>query len=225
MLPITTMALRAGSRTGARSIARRLYGVALGWVLLSLLQTPLPAQAGDSLRCGSRLVNVDALAAQVVALCGEPDWRDTREYAQPRYSRYVADSEVWYYNFGPSQLIRVLTFRDGRLKSVDTDGYGFVKPPKPPCRPGDIIEGLSKFRLYLMCGEPISKKAESVTVPYEVYTRTHRSGDLGYSGYEVPIYREEWVYNFGPSYFLREVTLENGVVTDVQNGDRGFDSN
>jgi hypothetical protein len=41
-------------------------------------------------------------------------------------------------------------------------------------------------------------------------------------GYQRQVHRKEWVYDFGSSYFLRNVILENGKVTYVENGDRGF---
>jgi hypothetical protein len=187
------------------------------FALLALLGS-VPAHAMDSLRCGSRVVSVDAIDAEVIAACGEPSYRDHRVHSLPR-GRYDDALEVWYYNAGSSQLIRVLTFRDGKLVSVDNDGYGFTPPADHVCGPGDIFEGWSKFRLLAYCGEPVSKHAVAVTET--VISPTFPHGRLG--AYPTEVYREEWVYNFGPNYFLRKVTLENGVVTDIQNGNRGFD--
>jgi hypothetical protein len=33
---------------------------------------------------------------------------------------------------------------------------------------------------------------------------------------------EEWTYNFGPSRFMRIITLENGKVTNIRTGDYGY---
>lgn len=177
-----------------------------------------PAMAGDSLRCGSRIVGADAVEAEVEARCGRPDYRDRRVMALP-YGGYEADTEVWYYNLGPSQLIRVLTFRDGHLVSVDTDGYGFLPPDAPHCGQIDIREGMSKYRLLAFCGEPISRNARGIVD--SVPMRTGPGG--GWRAYPVQVYREEWVYNFGPSHFLCEVTIDNGVVSQVRSADRrGF---
>jgi hypothetical protein len=177
-----------------------------------------PAAGDDVLRCGSRLVSRGMLMAEVRALCGEPAYRDAWYTALP-YGGYAADVEVWYYNFGPSQLLRLLKFRNGELESIGADGYGFSAPPQPSCGPGDIVTGMSKYRLLLTCGEPVSKRAEDLLEP--VPPRAAMA--LGYGGYYTPVYREEWVYNFGSRYFLRKVILENGRVSEVRDGARGFD--
>lgn len=177
-----------------------------------------PAFAGDSLRCGSRIVAADSVEAEVTAKCGQPDFRDRRVAALP-YGRFDADTEIWYYNPGPSQLIRVLTFRDGRLVEVETDGYGFVPPDDAHCSQGEISEGMSKFRLMAFCGEPISRSAKGIIDSVPVRTGPGNA----WRSYPVQVYREEWVYNFGPNRFLCEVTLDNGVVSEVRSADRrGF---
>jgi len=184
--------------------------------MLVLLGTSQLA-ASDSLRCGSRLIGNGALAAEVLGACGEPDYRDTWLVPQPYSGRYVSDAEEWYYNFGPSQLLRILRFRNGKLVDVGSDGYGYMEPPGPPdCEPAEIVEGLSKFRLLLRCGEPVTRESVNVLRPL----RDPQTG-AAIHRYQEPVFREKWVYNFGSRYFLRIVTLENGRVTDVEQGSRG----
>ncbi|MDI3260105.1 MAG: DUF2845 domain-containing protein [Sinobacteraceae bacterium] len=188
--------------------------------LLLLLALSGSAAGDDVMRCGSRLVSRGMPTAEVRALCGEPAYRDAWYAALP-YGGYAADIEVWYYNFGPSQLLRLLKFRNGELESIGADGYGFTPPPRPDCGPGDILPGMSKYRLLSSCGEPLSKRAEDLLVP--VPPRSTEA--LGYGGgYYTPVYREEWIYNFGARYFLRKVILENGRVSEVRDGERGFDT-
>ena len=38
----------------------------------------------------------------------------------------------------------------------------------------------------------------------------------------IEVFREEWVYNFGASRFMKVVTLDDGVATEVENGGHGF---
>lgn len=181
-----------------------------------------PVRAGETVRCGSRIVSLDALAPAVYAACGEPAYRDTWDYFDQSYGRYVADTEVWTYNFGPNQLLRILRFRRGRLRAIETDGYGFYAQADSHCAPEDIVPGLSKYRLALRCGEPAIKDAAGFLFGERPYPR-YRGGDRAFSNdYVTPIYREAWTYNFGPRYFLRRVILENGRITEVIDGDRGY---
>lgn len=190
-------------------------------LLWSLLLTGVlvgPVSASDSMRCGSRLISTGARAAEIIATCGEPDYRDVWNYPQPYTGQWVSDIEQWYYNFGPNQLLRVLELRHGRLRRIDTDGYGFHESATRHCAPGDLLEGMSKYRLLQRCGDPVTREFRNLVRPWPP-----GSGRLGERPrYVEQVYREEWVYNFGPRYFMRVLTLENGRVTDVDNAGRGY---
>lgn len=200
----------------------------LGGMAFVLATWPWPAIGADTIRCGSRLVSVGALAAEVEARCGPPSYRDVEGYALPRGRGYAADVEIWTYNFGPDRLLEQLKFRNGRLVNINSDGYGFASTPPGHCGPSDIAVGMSKYRLLSECGEPISKQAEEVTVPLVIDGISRRqmpqggSGSPDVGGYVQEVYREVWIYNFGPSYFLRKVILVNGRVGEVSDGKRGF---
>lgn len=203
--------------------ARPLPGT---FLLAALLGSPSPpAPAGDSMRCGSRIVTVEAHAADILAACGEPDFRDVFSWPPPRVPGELADVEQWTYDFGRNQLLYVLKLRHGRLVSIRTDGYGFASPAPPHgrCQSEDIVEGLSKYRLLATCGEPFTRRALGY-VPTLAPRHRHHLGGWSHSHGHVPVevFREEWVYNFGSSRFLRVVTLDDGVVADVENGARGF---
>lgn len=192
--------------------------------LLSAALLAGPAVAGDSLRCGSRIVSVRAIAAQVAAVCGEPAYVDRWEYEEPPYGRYVADTEVWYYNFGGNQLLRLLRFRNGRLASVDTDGYGFDSIPSGGCAPGGIVNGESKYRLLVTCGDPVARNRGQALRAVQPQPRIYQQYDHALrNDYVTPVYREEWTYNFGSGARQQTAILENGWVVDIVDGDRGFD--
>ena len=209
----------AWRRCGSRSCGRLVL------LALLVLAWPWRVQADDSLRCGSRLVSTGMIAAKVEALCGKPAFRDVEGYELPRNRGYDDATQVWTYNFGPNRLLQQLRFRNGRLQSIHSAGYGFNPDVQGQCGPNDIFVGMTKYKLLHDCGEPISKTAESLLAPTVPNGELYRRPDGVYAyrgGYQRQVYREQWVYNFGPSYFLREVILENGRVTDVENGDRGF---
>ena len=183
--------------------------------LLALLRMPAAAAAG-AMRCDGRIVDAGTLQAEVLAACGEPAYRDPWTVRARNRDAWFADEEEWTYNFGSNQLLRVVRLRHGKVVAIEADGYGFDRLPQPPCDPLDIVRGLSKYRLTVHCGEPARRKSAQVYTPLQARGRV-------YPGLLEPVYREEWIYNFGSSYLLRIVTLENGRVTDVQNGDRGYD--
>lgn len=194
----------------------------LALLLLGAWLTPAPAAASGSMRCGSRLLSEGMLAAEAVAICGEPDFVDV--WPSPRghgYGYGLHDSiEEWIYNRGSSQLLRVLQIRNGRIHSIGTEGYGFAEQGAGSCGQTDILRGMTKYRLLARCGEPLARVADHVFVP----DRRHRRGSL-HDSYNavIRVYREEWTYNFGSNQLLRIVVLENGRVEDVRVGRRGFD--
>lgn len=186
-----------------------------------LMAAAAPTFAVDTLRCGSRLASVDMTAAEVLAVCGEPDYRDVWRVpgTAPGYLGFV---EEWTYNRGSSQLLRVLRFRNGRLQRIDADGYGFADDGAQDCAQRGIQRGMSKYRLVAQCGEPVTKTVDVVQTPVERYSRVY-DPRATYEAWET-VYREEWVYNFGAARFMRIVHLDNGRVTDVEFGGRGFDA-
>jgi len=201
------------------------------WTRLLVLAGILAAGSSHagSLRCGSRLVDEGDQAAELLAACGEPALRDTWNYPLPR-GGYVADVEVWVYDLGPSQLLRLVKLNNGRITEVETDGYGFpprsASGPGPRCEPRLISAGLSKYRLLRMCGEPLTRRAENLLKPLYPRPEIYRSDEDRHAyrnQYVTPTFREEWVYNLGPRTAMRQVVIEDGWVTDVEQLDRGFD--
>ena len=185
-------------------------------VAAAVLATPARA---DNLRCGGSLVQKGDPAAAVRSSCGEPDFVDPWIGGVDIAYGAVPNMEAWTYNRGPGRLLQVLIFRDGRLDRIREDGYGFRVPAGPSeCQPASITRGMSKYRLLVACGQPAQKSGG-----YVLSTRGSQSTyDFRRRGV-VPVYREQWIFNFGSSRLLREVTLENAVVVETDTLDRGYD--
>ena len=191
---------------------------------LALLASAFDARASDALRCGSRIIAVEAHAADILAACGEPSFRDVLSYPAPGNGE-LADSEQWTYNFGHNQLLQVLRLRNGRLVDIRSDGYGFITGGSRGCSSEEIVEGQSKYRLVSSCGEPMTRRTVGyVNALRPRYERRYGGVTTSRGHYPVEVFREEWVYNFGSNRFLKVVTLEDGVVAEVQNGERGFNT-
>ena len=208
----------------AARIASGLAVIAL-WLLGNVW--PITAQASSSMRCGSRLVGEGDYTAELLAACGEPAFRDEWQYPARYGAGLVSDTEVWTYDFGPNQLLRVVRLRDGKIGEIETDGYGFSKGSAGRCEPSAIVEGLSKYRLFRKCGEPLTRRAENVLRPLYTRPEIYRNGNDPYAyrnQYVTPTYREEWVYNFGSRTALRRVIIEDGWISNVEQLDRGYDA-
>lgn len=103
---------------------------------LAAMAVAVPAEA--ALRCGTRLVNEGDSASELFARCGEPTAVDRKTVLQPpiiwRYGRPVrvgggaieVQVEFWTYNLGPNKLMRRIRIEDGRVKSIETLGYGYL---------------------------------------------------------------------------------------------------
>ena len=108
-------------------------------MLLLLCASPFSADAGGSFRCGGRIIDKGQSRDFVLHKCGEPSNVEerTERLATNFRSRYPENHEgynyivkenqieVWTYNPGPTQFIRYLTFRNGKLVDIKTGGYGY----------------------------------------------------------------------------------------------------
>ncbi len=105
------------------------------FVLLVALGAAAPVRA-DYLRCNGNVVAVGDIKLQVLKRCGEPALKETREKERAfksfdrgsgRSREFYTSVQVdeWTYNFGPGQLLSVVTFEDGRVVNIETNGFGF----------------------------------------------------------------------------------------------------
>lgn len=184
---------------------------ALGLALLGLVLLALATPSEGSMRCGSRLVSTGDRDFDVRSACGEPDHRSMVWSSYLPARGWIAEEEVWYYNLGPQRLMRVLHFRQGRLRQIETAGYGFRPDSPGSCRPRDLSAGMSELELVARCGEP-----DAVTIRRRAGPSPPKAPWHG--GPERIV--EEWIYDFGPQHFYRVVTLHRGEVERVERGDR-----
>lgn len=203
---------------GAASATDRVRRLAFALVAAAWL---LPAVGhADSLRCNGRLVTDGDPAVSVLSACGQPSFRDPWWGTEPAAG--VPPMMEWTYNRGPRRLLEQIVFRDGKVISIRTAGYGFRAgslPSSGSCDPSAISPGLTKYELLEACGEPVQHSGGFVnSMVYDDGARRYFLRNAVH-----PVYRERWIYNFGANRLLREVTLENARVVSVQTLDRGFD--
>ena len=185
---------RAGRKFPAAALLLALAGVADG-------------AAAASMRCAGGIVNDGDSVERVRSRCGEPDHIEAWPAAAP-----LPAGAVWFYNEGPSRLLRVLRLRGGRVVAVDHMGYGFRAPERPDCRPDAARVGWSAYRLLAYCGEPDARHTVGRLLTPR---RAHPTGKLLPRGQRA-VYRQRWRYDFGPRHLPREYTLDNAIVTEVR---------
>lgn len=188
---------------GIARTLKRLFAVAL----ILLLTSP----GAWALRCGNRLVVEGARDFQVRERCGEPFWTDSYvdlevlgaegPFERLREIRY----DIWYYNFGPANLMRRLVFHEGVLIREHSLGYG-VRDIGGQCDPNRDYTGLSAGELIAYCGEPASRRRQ----PGSTVERPFRGAERWH-----PTRREVWFYDFGANRLMRRVSLVDGHVRAV----------
>jgi hypothetical protein len=102
-------------------------------LVLTLTLPWLDAHA-DSFSCGGGIISTDDRSADVVAKCGNPDFRDSHQEeviqrldAVTKQKVYITVEE-WTYNLGPNQFMRIVVLKNGRVAEIRTGNYGYIKP-------------------------------------------------------------------------------------------------
>ena len=107
--------------------------ILIALLILTLTLLWLDAYA-DSFSCGGGIISNDDRKADVVAKCGDPDFRDShQEEVTQRWDRNMNEKiyitvEEWTYNLGPSQFMRIVVLKNGRVAEIRTGNYGYLKP-------------------------------------------------------------------------------------------------
>jgi hypothetical protein len=88
-----------------------------------------------ALRCGAGVVSEGDSTYELLTTCGEPTLLERTERQVPYqvydyvYRQYVTayasvPVEIWTYNFGPQRFVQRITIDDGRIKRIESLGYG-----------------------------------------------------------------------------------------------------
>ncbi len=172
---------------------------------------------GQKLRCDEGVVEITDSKYEILHKCGEPTFKDhsqvTRiaETTTAVLQKFVT-VEDWLYNFGPHRFVMVLTFENDKLIGIKPFGYGTVDGAEPDFSK-KIDIGDPTVRLLLLYGPPSHKEE-----------RIETSVISQKKGVTLPIQStvEVWTYNLGARRFMRIYRFNNGRLTKIEHGDRGF---
>jgi hypothetical protein len=134
---------RRASIQGGRLERCRAFSIAIACAILAAL-APTAGATDGSFICGRKVVMLGDSAADVLSRCGPPTQRQGgkgsraragrskvrgAELRSPRVdtghgARGQRGEEIWIYDFGSRQLVRVLYFIAGRVARIEVGGYG-----------------------------------------------------------------------------------------------------
>ncbi len=189
-------------------------------LLATLWLGMLWSQPVHALRCDGALVSVGETKLEVQKKCGKPTWQDrwveeTTKLPDTDFEYRISRlNERWIYNFGPTQFLQIVTFRDSRVSNIETGGRGFLMPlGKHKCDLNVFSLGTSSAEIALQCGEPDWKERRFETV----------TGRVPGGREAVTVSIDEWTYDLGANQFIRILTFRNGDLIDIRTGGRGFE--
>lgn len=167
----------------------------------------LTAADAAAMRCGGQLIGEGDRSYEVRRACGPPQAIESLD--RGHHGRHAPHEETWYYDLGERRLLRVLSFRDGELRRIETRGRGAVADSarEGACRPTEIRPGMTRYELVRRCGEPAERTHRHVL--RKAFPRTHP-----HLVQEVLV--EEWFYDFERTYLPRRLRLVDGEVVDIE---------
>ncbi len=190
--------------------------------LVLMLAVPHSDLFASTLSCAGGIVSVGDSRVDLLAKCGEPDHKESHEEAVSerldpgvRQKTYIT-VEDWTYNYGPTQFMRIVTLRNGKVSHIEAGNYGYTKGAKPSereCSEQIISRGDTTADVTAKCGAPSWKDVHQEEFKERLDSGLYRT---------VTVNVEEWTYNLGPNRFVRILTFRNGKLTDIRTGSYGY---
>jgi hypothetical protein len=212
----------------------------------AILLALVPLQASYGFRCQGRLVNEGDTKSEVLKKGGEPTGKDSRESevlkkgGKPtgKDSRQqevmsnvnalykdIITVDVWLYNFGSHQFVRLLQFENNKLVSIKTRGYGDEESNPQNCRTlgHKIAKGDTKPEVIMKCGEPNHKAQykEKRVLTHTYHNMPSYPQNVPLANHIQIIQIDEWSYYLGSNQFSRILRFENAVLVKVTMGEKG----
>jgi len=191
---------------------------------LQLIAMPYFDTYAIALDCSGGIISAGDSRFDLLKKCGEPDFKDSHDeeffesFSRGVGRKIIITVEEWTYNFGPSQFMRIVVLKNGKVADIREGNYGYLKGARSDqreCGGRIVLIGDLKSDVLMKCGEPALK---------DVHQEEFGERDNGL-GQKVYVTVEEWTYNYGSTQFVRIYTFRNGKVSDIKTGGYGFDMN
>ena len=163
--------------------------------------------------CDGFLVSPGETREEVVEKCGEPAWLDVRGDEGAEEGSLPRETEEWIYDFGHSQLLEFLRFRNGRLVTIRSGVHGFGGSRGADCGYGtNLALGDSKLEVVAKCGEPTGGGTVGEE-PMPPEGSDERRQEL--------LAKDQWMYDFGPEKFVHYLIFRHGRLMEIRSGGFG----
>lgn len=171
------------------------------------------APGAQAFYCGEQLIEIGAPEEAVLRKCGAPDHSEAweEEWLQKAGDAFERSVSVpfaeWIYDSGANRLLRVLLFRDGVLKHIESRTYAPGSGAECSAR---IIEvGETKYEVLRKCGQPTARKqvTEKHLDPLDPVNRRR-----------YPVTTERWTYRSQGEALPRVIVFRNRRVIEVEVG-------
>ncbi|BCR04539.1 hypothetical protein DESUT3_16080 [Desulfuromonas versatilis] len=192
------------------------------WSAVAVVATLCSLSASAwAMRCNGSLVDIGESKPEVLAKCGEPLFQNlvavetaSEPGAQGARSEQVPVEQM-VYDQGEGTLLKVLTFKGGRLVAI-SDG---ARVSGSSAKPGRFLGSLgdSQAEIYEKYGTPAYKELVRIETT-TVFPAGQETGDGALQTTEENV--EQWTYDFGPETFLKILTFKAGRLVQVGDGPR-----
>ncbi len=190
---------------------------------LAALIVPCSAIQAATLDCSGGIISVGDSRVDVLMKCGEPDAKESHDEElidrldDGARRKLFITVEEWTYNFGPTQFMRIVTLKNGKVASLRAGNYGYSKgatPGQRECSEQIVSVGDSKSDVLAKCGDPTWKDTKQEEEKQKLDSGLERN---------VFVTIEEWTYNLGSNRFVRILTFRNGKLVDIKSGGYGYE--
>ncbi len=177
--------------------------------------------AASSFRCNGRVVSEGDAKYDVLMRCQQPYLSDTTEkeiikkVTPSEWRKYQVKRENWLYNYGPSNLMRLMVFENEKLMEIRSLGYGYMD--------GDIGRyagdsskltiGMTSVEVLMHWGRPSYRSDRNEE-------RIIKVDDNNYMKTYVTV--SDWIYNLGQNRLTKTLVFEAGELVEVKDGNYGM---
>lgn len=177
--------------------------------------------SASSFRCNGRIVSDGDSKYDVLMRCQQPYLSDTtekeviRRVTSSEWRKYLVKRETCLYNYGSSNLMRLMVFENEKLMEIRSLGYGYMDGDIGRYT-GDVSKltmGMTSVEVVMHWGRPSYKSDRNEE-------RIIKVDDNNFMKTYVTV--SDWIYNMGQNRLTKTLVFEAGELFEVKDGNYGM---